>query len=30
MLHGADDPHPGAITRDDLRPFLPQLEYVEL
>ena len=30
MLHGADDPHPGAITRDDLRPFLAELEYVEL
>ncbi|MDQ1502680.1 MAG: hypothetical protein QOD57_407 [Actinomycetota bacterium] len=30
MLHGADDPHPGPITRDVLRPFLPQLEYIEL
>jgi pimeloyl-ACP methyl ester carboxylesterase len=30
MLHGSDDPHPGAITRDVLRAVLPQLEYVEL
>jgi pimeloyl-ACP methyl ester carboxylesterase len=27
MVHGDDDPHPGAI-RETLRPFLPQLEYV--
>jgi pimeloyl-ACP methyl ester carboxylesterase len=30
MIHGADDPHPGAITRDVLRTVLPQIEYVEL
>lgn len=29
MLHGAQDPHPGAMIRDSLRPHLPQLEYVE-
>ena len=29
MLHGAFDPHPGAMIRDSLRPFLPGLEYVE-
>jgi len=29
MLHGADDPHPGAMIRDSLRPYLPQLEYRE-
>jgi pimeloyl-ACP methyl ester carboxylesterase len=29
MLHGAQDPHPGAMIRDSLRPRLPQLEYVE-
>ncbi len=27
MLHGAYDPHPGAMIRDSLRPYLPQLEY---
>ena len=27
MLHGVDDPHPGAATRDTLRRFVPQLEY---
>ncbi|HYL60782.1 MAG TPA: alpha/beta hydrolase [Candidatus Acidoferrales bacterium] len=30
MLHGDSDPHPGPETRDCLRPYLPQLEYVEL
>jgi pimeloyl-ACP methyl ester carboxylesterase len=30
MLHGSYDPHPGASTRDTLRRFIPQLEYVEL
>ena len=30
MLHGADDPHPGAMIRDSLRPYLPQLEYSEI
>lgn len=29
MLHGAVDPHPGAMTRDTLRRFIPQLEYLE-
>jgi len=30
MLHGAHDPHPGAMIRDSLKPFLPQLEYRQL
>jgi hypothetical protein len=30
MLHGAYDPHPGALIRDSLKPYLPQLEYREL
>ena len=30
MLHGADDPHPGEMIRDSLKPFLPQLEYRQL
>jgi pimeloyl-ACP methyl ester carboxylesterase len=29
MLHGAYDPHPGAMIRASLEPFLPQLEYRE-
>ena len=29
MLHGADDPHPGAATRDLLARHVPHLEYVE-
>jgi len=29
MLHGAYDPHPGALIRDSLAPYLPQLEYKE-
>jgi pimeloyl-ACP methyl ester carboxylesterase len=29
MLHGAEDPHPGAMIRESLRRFLPQLEYRE-
>ena len=29
MLHGAYDPHPGALIRDSLLPYLPQLEYRE-
>jgi pimeloyl-ACP methyl ester carboxylesterase len=29
MLHGDYDPHPGKQTRDVLRRFIPQLEYVE-
>jgi len=27
MLHGDDDPHPGAMIRDCLRVYLPQMEY---
>lgn len=30
MLHGDADPHPGRLTREDLRRCLPQLEYREL
>jgi pimeloyl-ACP methyl ester carboxylesterase len=30
MLHGDRDPHPGPETRDCLRAYLPQLEYIEL
>jgi pimeloyl-ACP methyl ester carboxylesterase len=30
MIHGDADPHPGPATRDTLRRFVPQLEYVEL
>jgi pimeloyl-ACP methyl ester carboxylesterase len=30
MLHGEADPHPGAMIRDRLLPFLPQLEYLVL
>ncbi len=30
MLHGDYDPHPGAMIRDSLKPFIPQLEYQEL
>lgn len=29
MLHGDVDPHPGSRTRDVLRRYIPQLEYVE-
>ncbi len=29
MLHGAVDPHPGAMIHSSLAPFLPQLEYHE-
>ncbi|MHC5119813.1 MAG: alpha/beta fold hydrolase, partial [Planctomycetota bacterium] len=28
MLHGDDDPHPGTMIHNSLKPFLPQLEYV--
>ena len=28
MLHGNQDPHPGPMTRDVLRRFMPQLEYL--
>ena len=27
LLHGENDPHPGAAIRDTLRRFIPQLEY---
>jgi pimeloyl-ACP methyl ester carboxylesterase len=30
MIHGDADPHPGQATRDVLRRFIPQLEYIEL
>ncbi len=30
MLHGAHDPHPGAMIRDTLRRRMPQLEYSEI
>lgn len=30
MIHGDHDPHPGPATRDTLREYMPQLEYVEL
>ena len=29
MLHGSFDPHPGAMIRDSLEPYIPQLEYRE-
>jgi len=29
MLHGAYDPHPGAMIRDSLLPLIPHLEYRE-
>lgn len=29
MLHGAVDPHPGAMIHSSLAPYLPQLEYHE-
>ena len=29
MLHGTYDPHPGKMTRDLLRGFIPQIEYTE-
>ena len=30
MLHGSYDPHPGALIRDGLQKFIPELEYIEL
>jgi len=30
MIHGDHDPHPGAMIRDSLEPYLPKLEYREL
>jgi pimeloyl-ACP methyl ester carboxylesterase len=29
MLHGACGPYPGRMIRDTLRPYLPQIEYIE-
>jgi pimeloyl-ACP methyl ester carboxylesterase len=29
MMHGADDPHPGQMIHDSLKPYLAQLEYRE-
>jgi pimeloyl-ACP methyl ester carboxylesterase len=29
MLHGCYDPHPGALIRDGLKEFIPELEYTE-
>lgn len=30
MLHGDWDPHPGPLIRDGLKPYIPELEYLEL
>ncbi len=30
MLHGDADPHPAHLIRDDLRLYIPQIEYYEL
>jgi pimeloyl-ACP methyl ester carboxylesterase len=30
LLRGDSDPHPGASTRDLLRQYIPQLEFLEL
>jgi pimeloyl-ACP methyl ester carboxylesterase len=30
MVHGTFDPHPGRLTMQTLRPYLPQVEYREL
>ncbi|HKA93757.1 MAG TPA: alpha/beta hydrolase [Acidimicrobiia bacterium] len=30
MLHGDEDPHPGPMIRDSLRPCIPQIDYVEI
>jgi len=30
MVHGTFDPHPGRLTMQTLRPYLPQLDYCEL
>lgn len=30
MLHGDADPHPGRLTSEDLRMYIPHLEYQEL
>jgi len=30
MLHGQNDPHPGTMIRDALRPYIPQLAYIAI
>jgi pimeloyl-ACP methyl ester carboxylesterase len=30
MIHGDHDPHPGRMIRDNLKEFIPHLEYIEL
>lgn len=30
LIQGADDPHPGRLIFDDLKPHIPQLEFIEL
>jgi pimeloyl-ACP methyl ester carboxylesterase len=30
MIHGEHDPHPGAMIRDSLKPYLPKLKYCQL
>lgn len=30
LIQGRQDPHPGGMIYDDLKPHIPQLEYVEL
>jgi len=30
LIQGREDPHPGQMIYDDLKPYIPQLEYVEL
>lgn len=30
MIHGADDPHPGDMIAESLRPTLPQMDYISL
>ncbi len=30
MIHGTQDPHPGKLIRDELRRYIPHLEYREL
>ncbi|MBA4291858.1 hypothetical protein C0431_02710 [bacterium] len=30
LIQGAQDPHPGELIRNDLLPYIPQLQYIEL
>lgn len=30
LIQGREDPHPGQMIYEDLKPYIPQLEYVEL